>query len=124
MSTPCQAEPDLWFSSNPDDILEAKTACNTCPVANECARLALAIRPSDGIWAGKTPEERGRANCGIHEYRRVTDDHVRRARLLRAAGNSWSEVGRILDVSTSAVAKAVARADERAAVVEIGRAAS
>ncbi|MEV7907741.1 WhiB family transcriptional regulator [Streptomyces anulatus] len=32
----------------------AKKICATCPAIAECLAYALAIRPSDGVWAGKT----------------------------------------------------------------------
>ena len=115
MSTPCQAEPDLWFSNNPDDIFEAKTACSTCPIVNACASMALKLQPSDGIWAGKVPDERPRT----HGYRRVAVDEVARARRMRAAGMTWREVAQQLDVGLSAIQKAVERAV--AAEAELGR---
>jgi WhiB family redox-sensing transcriptional regulator len=36
----------------------AKTICRTCPVLEQCAAFALAIREPYGVWGGLTPEER------------------------------------------------------------------
>lgn len=47
---------------NPKIVLEniAKSICRVCVVSDECLEYALETNQSDGIWGGKTPEERKR----------------------------------------------------------------
>jgi len=48
-----------WFFS--DDLFYqsfAKQICETCPVAAECLRSALAGNQKYGIWGGMTADER------------------------------------------------------------------
>lgn len=35
----------------------AKKVCRSCPARPECLAYALAIRPSEGVWAGFTSRE-------------------------------------------------------------------
>jgi len=107
--TPCQAEPEVWFSTNAADIAEAQQACRTCPALVMCDELADQMKPADGIWAGKTAEERDTNKT--RPYQILTPGHVRRARALRSAGNTWREVARVLDVPVSAISKAAHRAE-------------
>lgn len=42
---------------------DAKALCQRCPVIDECKALWVEIgRPTDGVWFGKTAQERRR--CG------------------------------------------------------------
>lgn len=43
-------DPEIWFTSAWQH--RAVAICTTCPVQNQCANLAQAIRPGYGIWAG------------------------------------------------------------------------
>lgn len=36
----------------------AKALCASCPVINECARHAIAVREPYGVWGGLTEDER------------------------------------------------------------------
>lgn len=40
------------------DITEAKRVCDTCPVQQDCLRLANDLAIDDGIWGGLTETER------------------------------------------------------------------
>ncbi|MEU9415213.1 WhiB family transcriptional regulator [Streptomyces sp. NPDC048272] len=57
-------DPDLWFSSDEDDIATAKTICGWCPVLEQCAQRAAEVEGTlsrsyrFGVWAGKDTRER------------------------------------------------------------------
>ena len=44
--------PDIYFSSDPDDIKRAKQICGRCPVQQQCGEYALANGEREGLWAG------------------------------------------------------------------------
>jgi WhiB family redox-sensing transcriptional regulator len=51
ITTPCQADPQLWDSTDPVDQQEARTACGFCPVRDACETWgAQEIR---GVWGGQ-----------------------------------------------------------------------
>lgn len=60
----CQDEdPEIFFpngSTGPalEQIAQAKTVCQRCPVLSECLEWALATNEDAGIWGGKTEDER------------------------------------------------------------------
>lgn len=54
--TPCKIDPELWFSEESEDILEAQDRCLDCPLFVQC-REAGKGEPY-GIWGGTTREER------------------------------------------------------------------
>jgi len=55
----CRGEdPDLFFSSDPADIMKAQQVCAGCPVRVECHRAADANNEQFGIWAGVDREIR------------------------------------------------------------------
>lgn len=70
IQTPCQADPELWFSTDPDDQYEAIAACGFCPIRTECANYG-----SDeiaGVWGGvlhgrshNTVVQPFKRDCGI-----------------------------------------------------------
>ena len=45
---------------NPKIVLEniAKSICRVCVVSDKCLEYALETNQSNGIWGGKTPDER------------------------------------------------------------------
>ena len=47
-------EADKWF---PYLTKTSKQLCLGCPVQAECLQLALAVHPTNGIWAGYTIKE-------------------------------------------------------------------
>jgi hypothetical protein len=51
------ADPDLFFSADPQAIHAAKTICQSCPVVDACLLYGASIE--DGIFGGLTPTERG-----------------------------------------------------------------
>ncbi|MGW4718311.1 WhiB family transcriptional regulator [Nocardia sp. NPDC004260] len=44
--------PELWWSSNKDDIDEARAICVGCPVRKQCATVAVRTDLLEGIWGG------------------------------------------------------------------------
>ncbi|MET7816098.1 WhiB family transcriptional regulator [Streptomyces sp. NPDC005395] len=58
---PCWVDPELWFSTDPFDKLEAMKDCRVCPVRSECLAAAFEAGETSGIWGGQeftahTPE--------------------------------------------------------------------
>ena len=57
------ADPDLFFPISAKgraqaDIARARGVCASCPVRTRCLDFALITRQADGIWGGRTVEER------------------------------------------------------------------
>ena len=44
--------PDIYFSTDPDDIRRAKQICGRCPVQQQCGEYAIRNREREGLWAG------------------------------------------------------------------------
>jgi WhiB family redox-sensing transcriptional regulator len=62
-SEPCRqpgADPELWFSTDVLDQLEAADRCEPCPIRTQCLAYALdhPHETSDGVWAATTPDQR------------------------------------------------------------------
>lgn len=57
-------DPELFFPEPGDwqTARQAKEICATCPVINKCAQLGKNY--PHGIWAGKSPNERGTRPTG------------------------------------------------------------
>lgn len=58
-----RADPDLFFpvgTSHPaqDQARSAKDICAACPVAQICLRWAMEAGVPEGIWGGRTAQER------------------------------------------------------------------
>lgn len=56
-------DPELFFpvgASGPalEQSERAKAICTRCPVSNQCLEWALETNQHDGIWGGKTEDER------------------------------------------------------------------
>lgn len=56
-------DPELFFAVGNDgpallQIAEAKMVCRRCPVTTDCLSWALETGQSDGVWGGKTEDER------------------------------------------------------------------
>ena len=102
---PCAANPELWFSNDANDITEARIICHTCPFADPCARIALALRPSDGIWAGRTAGAWGKARQRHQRTAQIVDVAIR----WEASGVSHATAARELGVSVGALQKALER---------------
>lgn len=60
-------DPELFYD---DQLVRAghyKVVCNNCPVQQECLTFAWAMRDTNGIWGGLTPQQRRRMvelGCG------------------------------------------------------------
>ncbi|GLY83155.1 WhiB family transcriptional regulator [Actinoallomurus iriomotensis] len=57
----CQDEdPELFFpiSSSEASAERARAICDGCQVRDECLRYALTNRIKDGIWGGRTEQQR------------------------------------------------------------------
>ena len=57
------ADPELFFPISAKgrahaDIARAQAVCASCPVRARCLDFALTMRQADGIWGGRTAEER------------------------------------------------------------------
>lgn len=56
----CTEDPDKWFSTDPEDLLQTRGVCEACPYRRPC--LTYALDNPDvtayGVWAGTTPVER------------------------------------------------------------------
>jgi hypothetical protein len=63
---PCTNYPDAYFpTANEHDLAAmAKASCDTCPVAMACLRYGMKW-DMEGIWGGKTQEQRRNMNKGI-----------------------------------------------------------
>lgn len=87
-------EPELWFQYGTDAAV-AKRICGNCPVRRACARAALDLAATDGVWAGirlpgvKFPEELDRKRDSLRRLIGAMDHepdaHRRRTRAIRAA---------------------------------------
>lgn len=62
--------PELFFSGDPEDIVEAKLVCHGCPVVAACRTAAIARKEKYGIWGGTTAEERKDINARAAARRR------------------------------------------------------
>ncbi|MGH6745829.1 WhiB family transcriptional regulator [Novosphingobium sp.] len=56
-------DPELFFPLGStgralEQIEEAKAICSTCPVITECLGWALDTGQHDGVWGGKSEDER------------------------------------------------------------------
>lgn len=67
-ATPCSLVPnrDIFTSTNPSDIAQARAVCATCPFTGRtgpCLKAAIELG-ADGIWAGTTKSQRLRYGTG------------------------------------------------------------
>lgn len=55
----CRAyDPELWFSTDPYNMREAKRICRGCQVRALCLEWALDIGAKDGVFGGMDPAQR------------------------------------------------------------------
>lgn len=64
-------DPELFYDGFPEAIAEAKAVCRMCPVQPDCLTMAIARDEQDGIWGGKTHQEREKMNAGPSARRRL-----------------------------------------------------
>lgn len=68
MVPPCSADPELWFSTDPDLIEDAKAACWSCGHRALCREIAQELESGVsldyrfGVWGASTPQERWEAD--------------------------------------------------------------
>ena len=104
--------PDWWHP--PRDMADvyyplAKAVCNGCPVRQACEDYATGAGLPDGIWGGKTPQERGARGpkrrsipkaSQVGKGRKLTDEQMAEiARLVEAGGMSRAAIARKFNVS-------------------------
>ncbi|MET9241067.1 WhiB family transcriptional regulator [Nonomuraea sp. NPDC003709] len=46
------------FDERQEREQRAKAICRRCPALGECLTYSLVLDPSDGVWAGLSPEDR------------------------------------------------------------------
>jgi hypothetical protein len=51
-STPCQSDPESWFSERADIRAEAAQACTWCQAFASCATYTVDNNERYGVWAG------------------------------------------------------------------------
>lgn len=58
--------PDDWFpeAGGGGSYARVRFICNNCPVQVECLTYAIANNENDGMWGGKTPDERQEIRTG------------------------------------------------------------
>lgn len=61
-------DPDIWFDDDRTDL--ARTICAGCPVRQNCAREAIDVGITDGIWGGL--DDRQRRAAGMYPHGTVT----------------------------------------------------
>ena len=53
-------DPEIFFPSLDDDVVDAKAVCGSCLVQETCLEFALSVREKEGVWGGATEKERRR----------------------------------------------------------------
>lgn len=71
VSTPCQSDPDIFYSDKEKDKTKAKEMCSGCSVKSRCFRQATEENEKFGIWGGvefNNPKALGPEMCfnGVH----------------------------------------------------------
>jgi WhiB family redox-sensing transcriptional regulator len=51
-------DPDLFYSKKASNIEAAKALCAACAANSACLLESFAVKGEEGIWGGKTKEER------------------------------------------------------------------
>lgn len=99
-----QVDPELFFPDKGQSSKEAKRICAACPVQAQCLDYALkAGYEITGIWGGTSGFERRQMKPGRKPFKRTPSDVATRARELVAAGCSYAEVGRQLNLARQTV---------------------
>ncbi|MFF5784217.1 WhiB family transcriptional regulator [Streptomyces sp. NPDC012693] len=55
--TPCQMDPDLWFSTLKADQAQAVAGCQRCPLMDSCQQTAIDNKTQSGTWGGLTERQ-------------------------------------------------------------------
>jgi len=53
-------DPEIFYPDTDEDVDQAKSICDRCPVQSPCLEHALATREKDGVWGSCTERERRR----------------------------------------------------------------
>lgn len=53
-----QVDPDLWFPEKGSQTHASKKVCAACPVAAQCLEWAVTHKQREGVWGGKSDQER------------------------------------------------------------------
>lgn len=59
-----EVDPDLFFPEKGGSTRLAKQLCASCPVVDTCLEYATANGIYEGIWGGKSAQERAAARRG------------------------------------------------------------
>ncbi|MDT0201347.1 WhiB family transcriptional regulator [Nocardioides sp. AE5] len=62
--TPCQSDPEPYFSDASSERREACQACTWCPARGACAAFAVANAEQAGVWAGTDRQLTSKAKAG------------------------------------------------------------
>lgn len=70
-------DPEIFFAHPGGSATLALEICRTCPVREQCLAHALTQPETDGIWGGKTPNQRQdiRRRIGLKSVRRISPLH-------------------------------------------------
>lgn len=108
VSTPCKADPEMWFSGVESVQAQAATVClNECPMVDACARRGMA--EEWGVWGGMTPADPMRAAAITRMKReRISAERAALAAeilALTADGESKASIASKLGVSVSMISR-------------------
>lgn len=99
-----QVDPELFFPEKGGSVKEAKLVCAACPVRSQCLDYAMkGGYEITGVWGGTSSFERRNLTTRREPFRRTPADVANRARELVAAGCSYAEVGRQLNLARQTV---------------------
>lgn len=83
VSPPCTDDPRFLLEAHeiaPAELSHlAMTACRPCPVRALCAAYAASVRPTAGVWAGRTFKARQHADSEPHAPAAIAAPHEKRA---------------------------------------------
>ncbi|MGV9815776.1 WhiB family transcriptional regulator [Streptomyces cellulosae] len=107
----CSNNPDKWFSEDPENIAQAKAACDRCPAREECATLGE--DEEYGIWGGMTPDDRRSAK----RFRLLLREEIIEGRIrnMQKQGLSISAMARELSIPRKTLADRLRRMTDLAA---------
>lgn len=69
----CKGLLDIMF--DPYRVIEAKEVCSRCTVTDECLSEAIRTNSKDGVWGGKSAEERQTLPDSIHRGVMIVIEH-------------------------------------------------
>lgn len=100
-TTPCEADPDLWFSEALDDVREAQSRClNGCPLAALDACRARGEGETWGVWGGTSVEDRREVRERVRSEARQTRER-RAARIIELHAQGMNQLTIAREVGTS-----------------------